>query len=107
MAKHIKIHQGDSYAIPITLIQEGVPLEAGLLSELEIFVGSAITRRLSDGGVMQQDGDTDYYIKLTKAETRAMRPGHYDVAVRATYRGNEENSVLVHIGRITILPEHF
>ena len=106
MAKHIKIHQGDSCYIPIKLVQNRVPLDAELLSEPEIFVGSSIVRRLSDGGVMQQEGDTDYYITLTQAETMGMRPGHYDVAARATYRGSEENSVSVHIGRITILPQH-
>lgn len=106
MAKHIKIHQGDSCYIPIKLVQNRVPLDAELLSELEIFVGSSIVRRLSDGGVFQQEGDTDYYIKLSQEDTMGMRLGQYDVAARATYRGDEKNSLLVHIGRITILPAH-
>ena len=107
MAKHIEMHQGDAYAIPITLTQNREPLAAELLAELEISVGSNIVRYLSDGGVMQQDGDTDYYIKLSRNDTRKMRPGQYDVAARATYRGVEENSLVIHIGRITILPAHY
>lgn len=106
MANTVKLHQGDSCYIPIELIQDRVPVDAELLSELEICIGSHIVRRISDGGVMQQDGDTNYYIKLTQEETRRMRPGNYDAAARATYRGNEENAVMVHIGRVTILPEH-
>lgn len=106
MVKHIEIHQGDSCYIPIKLVQNRVPLDSDMLSELEVYVGSVITRRLSDGGVMQNKGETDYYIKLSQTDTMSMRLGQYDVAARAIYRGDEQNSLLVHIGRISVLPAH-
>ena len=107
MSKNIKMHQGDSYAIPIELTIDGVPLTPDMVEDLEICVGSEVIRSLSAGDLLLMEDDGCYCIIPTQKETLAMRPGQYDVAVRAKYKDTPPWVDVEPIGRITILPSGF
>ena len=57
MADCVVMHQGDSFPIPIELMQDDQHLDINTIEDLEICVGSKIKRKLSDGGVAGGDGN--------------------------------------------------
>lgn len=107
MSRNIKMHQGDSYAIPIELTQDGVHLTPDMVEDIEISVGSEFFRSLSAGDLLQMEDSDYYYIIPTQEETLAMKPGQYDVGVRVKYRDTPPWVNVEPIGRITILPSSF
>lgn len=107
MTRNIKVHQGDSYAIPIQLNQDRGPLTPDMVEDIEICVGAAFTRSLKAGNLLQMDGSDFYYIIPTQEETLAMKPGTYDVGVRVKYKDVVAQVNIEPVGRITILPSIF
>ena len=101
----IRIMQGDSYAIPITLTLNNAPLNPDMVAEIEICVGEdvSIRKTFTAGTVYYDSAAQKWYIRPTQAETLAMDPGGYDVIARIKYRNEELSDVKgLLIGRIII-----
>ena len=107
MTKPIKLHQGDSYGIPVLLIQDGAPLTPELVQEIQLTVGNQLHRSLSAGDLLTTATPGYYCFVPTQAETLAMKPGTYDVAVRVKYRDAVPWVNVEPIGRVTILEGAF
>ena len=107
MTRATKLHQGDSYAIPLVLTQDGIPLTADLVQEIQLTVGGILHRSLGAGDLLLTDRPGRYCFIPTQAETLSMAPGTYDVAVRVKYRDSIPWVDVESVGRITILPGIF
>ena len=66
MADCVVMHQGDSFPIPIELMQDDQCLDVNTIEDLEICVGSKIKRKLSDGGILQADGSDRRWWEIRK-----------------------------------------
>ena len=78
----MKIMQGDSYPIPIDIMQDGVAITPEMVDEVEITVGKEIRKTLSQGGVTFEDGS--WYFLLSQQETFSLS-GTQPVIVRLKY----------------------
>lgn len=107
MSNSILMHQGDSYAIPVFLMQDGVALTADMIDNLEICVGGSIHRKYSDGDIFLGEEAGAYYFVPTQEETIGMKPGNYSVGIRVKYKGLPPSVNIEPIGVITILPSSF
>lgn len=108
MAKNnIIMHRGDSYPIAVELMQDGVPLTAEMLEDLEFCVGKSFTKKMSRGEIFQTEGDHYFYFKPSQTDTLALRPGQYEVNVRVKYKDAPPCVDVEPVGRITILPSGF
>ena len=107
MVDCVVMHQGDSFPIPIELMQDDQCLDVNTIEDLEICVGSKIKRKLSDGGILQADGSDYLYFVLSQAETLGMKPGYYGVGVRIKYPGIPPSVNIESIGSILIAPSNF
>ena len=107
MADCVVMHQGDSFPIPVELMQDGQPLNVNAIEELEICIGPNIKRKLSDGGILQANGSDYLYFVLSQAETLGMTPGYYGVGVRIKYPGIPPSVNIENIGSILIAPSNF
>ena len=107
MTKPISIHQGDSFAIPVVLTQDGLALSADLVREIQLTVGGILNRSLTDGTLLTTEKPGHYAFVPTQTETLAMTPGTYDVAVRVRYRDATGWVNVEPIGRLTILEAPF
>ena len=66
----MKIMQGDSYPIPVDIMQDGVVVTPEMVEDVEILVGAEIRKRYSTGGVTFENGT--WYFLLTQKETFSM-----------------------------------
>ena len=107
MENNVFLQQGESFAVPVQLSQDGIALTVDMLEELEIRVGVDITRRLSNGDIYLGEDAGTYYFIPTQEETLAMKPGRYLVGVRVKYPGIPPSVNIEPIGIITILPSNF
>lgn len=100
----MKIMQGDSYPIYIELSQDGAPLLPEVLDELEICVGEAMRKIMSDGGVQFDEDSNRWYIHPTQQETFALDNGRsYEVQARVHYKNSAPEQVIgVPVGRIQV-----
>lgn len=101
----IKMMQGDSYSLPVTLTVNGSPLNPDMVSEIEICVGEeiAIRKTYSEGTVNYDSKSKKWYIRPTQEETLNMEPGSYEVIARIKYKNEEISDVKgVPIGRMII-----
>ena len=99
MADCVIMHQGDSFPIPVELMQDGQLLDVTTIEDLEICVGSNIKRKA--------DGSDYLYFVLSQAETLGMKPGYYGVGVRIKYPGIPPSVNIESIGSILIAPSNF
>lgn len=107
MADCVVMHQGDSFPVPVELMQDSQLLDVNTIEDLEICVGAHIKRKLSDGGILQTDGSDYLYFVLSQAETLAMEPGYYGVGIRIKYPGIPPSVNIESIGSILIVPSNF
>lgn len=107
MNNSIFMHQGDSYAISVSLMQDGVALTADMIDNFEICVGSFIYRKYSNGDIYLGEEAGSYYFIPTQEETISMLPGTYSVGIRVKYKGVPPSVNIEPIGAITILPSRF
>lgn len=94
----IKIMQGDSYDIPVSVTQDDVTVTPEMVTDIEISVGSDIQKRYSNGEVYYGE-DGQWYFRLSQEETFAMEDS-YEVYVRAVYSGDPSDVVGVRAGAI-------
>lgn len=78
----MKIMQGDSYPIPIDIMQDGVVITPEMVEDVEITVGAEIRKLYSTGGITFDAGT--WYFLLTQQETFSMS-GSNDVVCRLKY----------------------
>ena len=91
----MKIMQGDSYPIYIELSQDGGPLLPEVLDELEICVGEAMRKLMSDGGAQFDEDSNRWYIHPTQQETFALDAGRaYKVQARPRYKNSAPEQVI-------------
>ena len=107
MADCVVMHQGDSFPIPVELMQDGQLLDVNTIEDLEICIGPSIKRKLSEGGILQVDGSDYLYFVLSQAETLGMEPGYYGVGIRIKYPGIPPSVNIESIGSILIAPSNF
>lgn len=99
----VKIMQGDSYAIPITLKQDGVILTPDAVADVEVCVGETMRKTWSSGGVGFDRNTQQWYIRPSQAETLALEADSYDVIVRVKYLSLPEADVVgKKVGTITV-----
>ena len=107
MNNNITIQQGESFAVPVNLTQDGIALTVDMLDDLEISVGAEWHRKLSNGGIYLGEESGSYFFIPTQEETLSMKPGQYVVGVRVKYFGSPPSVNIEPIGIITILPSNF
>ena len=78
----MKIIQGDSYPIPITITQDGIVVTPEIVEDVEITVGSGI-RKLHSAGEIRFEDDT-WYLLMTQQETFSLN-GANEVVCRLKY----------------------
>jgi hypothetical protein len=78
----MKIMQGDSYPIPVDIMQDGVVITPEMVEDVEITVGAEIRKLYSTGGITFEN-DTWYFL-LTQQETFSMS-GSNEVICRLKY----------------------
>lgn len=100
----VKIMQGDSYAIPIELKQDGMLLTPEMVEDLEVCVGENLRKIYSGGGVGYDASRQQWYIRPTQQETMAMEVDSHDVIVRVKYLNLPDGDVVgAKIGSISVL----
>lgn len=93
----MKIMRGDSYAIPIDILQDGQVVQPGDVAEIEVSVGTGIQKRMTEGEVVYQNGQ--WYFRLSQEETFSMEDDAV-VYVRVAYPGEPKDVAGVMAGRI-------
>lgn len=96
----MKMMRGDSYPIPVDIMQDGVMMTPDMVADIEISVGSGIQKRMSDGEVIYEDGQ--WYFRLSQEESFAMEDDN-TVYVRVVYPGEPSDVVGTTAGRIAAL----
>lgn len=99
----MKIMQGDSYAIPISLTQGGYALTPEMVDDVEVSVGEVMIKKYTAGGVGFDAGSQQWYIRPTQAETLALEAGEaYQVVARVKYKNEPADVKGVVIGSIEV-----
>ena len=78
----MEIMQGDSYPIPVDIMQDGMVVTPKMVEDVEITVGTEIRKLYSTGGITFEN-DTWYFL-LTQQETFSMS-GSNEVVCRLKY----------------------
>lgn len=78
----MKIMQGDSYPIPVDIMQDGVVVTPEMVEDVEITVGKAIRKVYSAGDITFENNT--WYFLLKQQETFSMS-GSNDVVCRLKY----------------------
>lgn len=86
----VKIMRGDSYYIPVDITHDGVTVTPDMVDEIEISVGSALQKYMSDGSVIYDNGT--WYFRLSQEETFALEDS-CEVYVRTAYHGNPKDVI--------------
>ena len=99
----MKIMQGDSYAIPISLTQGGYVLTPDMVEDVEISVGESLIKKYSAGGVTFDATSQQWYIRPTQAETLALEANEsYQVIARVKYKNTPADVKGINIGSIEV-----
>lgn len=96
----IKIQQGESYPIYITLTQDGVVLTPDLVVDLKVCIGDALSKTYSAGDVKFDEEMEKWYIWPTQQETIALSEDSYSVQCHVKYQ--DGSLLIVTVGRIHI-----
>ena len=92
----MKIMQGDSYAIPFDLTQNGSVLTPAMVVELEVTVGESLTKTYSTGSVGFDDTSQQWYFRPTQAETLSLDAGEaYTVIARVRDSSGDVKGVVI------------
>lgn len=93
----VKIMRGDSYYIPVEIVQDGTPVTPDMVDEIEISVGSSLQKYYSDGSVVYDNGA--WYFRLSQEETFALEDS-CNVYVRVAYPGGPKDVVGTRAGAL-------
>ena len=94
----MKILQGDSYPIPVEIMQDGNIVTPEMVEEVEITIGADVRKTYSGGDVFYED--EIWYFLLTQADSFSLSGG-YDVVLRLKYPGSS-NVVGTKIGKLSV-----
>jgi hypothetical protein len=103
----IKMMRGDSYIVFVNLTQQGYPLTADMVTDVEICVGENLRKTYSGGEVGYDTLRSMWYFRPSQSETLALDEGTYEVIVRVKYSPVQDADVKgIPVGRITMLDTH-
>lgn len=103
----IKMMRGDSYIVFVNLTQQGYPLTADMVTDVEICVGENLRKTYSGGEVGYDALRSMWYFRPSQKDTLAMDEGAYEVIVRVKYSPYQTADVKgISVGRITMLDTH-
>jgi hypothetical protein len=103
----IKMMRGDSYIVFVNLTQQGYPLTADMVTDVEICVGENLRKTYSGGEVGYDTLRSMWYFRPSQSETLAFEEGSYDVIVRVKFSPYEDADVKgFSVGRIIMTNTH-
>ena len=85
------IMQGDSYRVPIEIMQNDLPVNESFVEEVEVCIGTSVRKTYTAGDVIFSNGS--WYFRLSQEESFGMN-GDYDVIVRVKYKNQTESDVV-------------
>lgn len=86
----IRIMQGDTYPIYLSVKQDGTVLTPSLISDMEVCIGDGLRKTYIGGGVQFDSNLQKWYVIPTQRETYALYPGTNEVVVRIKYYGSKQ-----------------
>ena len=99
----LKITQGDAYAIPFRLKQDGNYLTPDMIQDVEVTIGSTFRKRMSDGGVIYQN--ERWYFYLSQDDTLELL-GAERIHVRVRYSDQPWVTVIGKRAAMICVEEH-
>ena len=94
----MKILQGDSYPIPVEIMQDGAIVTPEMVEEVEITIGTEVRKTYSSGEIFYED--EVWYFLLGQADSFSLSGG-YDVVLRLKYPGSG-NVIGAKIGKLSV-----
>ncbi len=82
---YLKIKQGESYPVYITLNQDGKTLLPEMIGDLKVCIGSDFSKTYSAGGVKFDAASSRWYIHPTQEETMKLPHGRHKVTCHVKY----------------------
>lgn len=95
----LKIMRGDSYYVPIEVLQDGKTVTPEIVKDIEVSVGESLQKRYANGDVIYRDGE--WYFRLSQEETFAL-PESAAVYVRAVYPGDPQDVIGTMAGQVIL-----
>lgn len=89
----VEIKQGDSYAIFINLVQDGVTLTPAMVDDLELYIGDSTRFSYLESSLLYDSASGQWYIWPTQEQTFSMEEGTYTVEVRVKYKNQNTTNV--------------
>ena len=103
----VKMMQGDSYAVfvSLTMEQTGDPITPSMVSDIEICVGDSLLRKTyASGEVMYDATQSLWYFVPTQEDTLGMEPDSYEAQARVKFLNGQYPTVKgITVGTIMIL----
>lgn len=97
----IRMMQGDSYIIFVSLSQDETAITPDMVADVEICIGDKI-RKTYSGGTVGYDGESkEWYLKPEQKETLAVAPGTYDVIARVKYPASADVKGVI-VGKVVM-----
>ena len=94
----MKILQGDSYPIPVEILQDGDIVTPQMVEEVEITIGGDVRKTYTGGSIFYED--EVWYFLLGQEDSFSLSGG-YDVLLRLKYTGSG-NVVGTKIGKLSV-----
>ena len=103
----IKMMRGDSYIVFVNLTQQGNPLTADMVTDVEICIGDSLRKTYSGGEVGYDTLRNMWYFRPSQSETLALEEGSYEVIARVKYSPYQDADVKgIPVGRIMMVDTH-
>lgn len=99
----MKIYQGDSYPIPVSLRQADQALTPDMVADVRITVGEILSYDASAGEVSFDQTTQLWYFRPTQKETLALDPDSYAVMAKVKYLNSPADVISVPCGTLVVL----